>query len=223
MDRRAYLFSHICSRANESGPPQNITSASTAGGLRDAIRPGVERPLSASLRGRDEMAVCGPSLERQSPLMKINEHARRRNYHWRMSPASEYRDGAWGSPDPQRLGGLGWARRTGGRLTSRERSRLLAAIALGQWENVVGRARLALGRLPPAAANVDLDTFVAPDSLFAREAEQACAELPARCAARYRATAIGLSGCGCAETAAATSARTAPTSTTASKPAQARD
>jgi hypothetical protein len=95
-----------------------------------------------------------------------------------MSPTSEYRDGAWGSPDPQRLGGLGWARRTGGRLTSRERSRLLAAIALGQWENVVGRARLALGRLPPAAANVDLDTFVAPDSLFAREAERACAELP---------------------------------------------
>jgi hypothetical protein len=96
-----------------------------------------------------------------------------------MSPATESRDGASSSPDPQRLGGLGWARRTGGRLTSRERGRLLSAIALGQWENVIGRAKLALGRLPAGAAKVDLGTFMAPDSLFAREAEQACAELPA--------------------------------------------
>jgi hypothetical protein len=87
--------------------------------------------------------------------------------------------GAPNSPDPQRLGGLGWARRTGGRLTSSERRRLLAAIALGQWENVIGRAKLALGRLPAGAGSVDLNTFEAPDSLFAREAEQACAELPA--------------------------------------------
>jgi hypothetical protein len=82
------------------------------------------------------------------------------------------------SPDPQRLGGLGWARRTAGRLTARERSKLLAAIALGQWHNTIGRAKLALGRLPPGAANVDIDTFTVPDSAFAREAEQACAELP---------------------------------------------
>jgi hypothetical protein len=82
------------------------------------------------------------------------------------------------SPDPQRLGGLDWTRRTGGKLTSLERGRLLAAIALGQWENVLGRAKLALGRLPSGAANVDIDTFAVPDSLFAREAELACAELP---------------------------------------------
>ncbi len=81
-------------------------------------------------------------------------------------------------PDPQRLGGLGWARRTGGRLTSAERARLLAATALGQWENLLGRARLALGRLPAGAAAVDLATFEPPDSLLAREAEQACAEQP---------------------------------------------
>jgi hypothetical protein len=87
--------------------------------------------------------------------------------------------GAPNSPDPQRLGGLGWTRRTEGRLTSSERRRLLAATALGQWENLVGRAKLALGRLPAGAGNVDLNTFEAPDSLFAREAEQACAELPA--------------------------------------------
>ncbi|OSC38821.1 hypothetical protein [Mycobacterium decipiens] len=81
-------------------------------------------------------------------------------------------------PDPQRLGGLAWARRTGGRLSGRERRRLLAAIALGQWENAVGRVKLALGRIPAAAERVDLETFSIPDSRFAREAEQACAELP---------------------------------------------
>jgi len=102
--------------------------------------------------------------------------------------------GATRSPDPHRLGGLGWARRTGGRLTSRERGRLLAAIALGQWENALGRARLTLGRLPPAAANVDLDTFTIPDSLFAREAEQACDELPqALVAHSYRTWLFGRS------------------------------
>ncbi len=82
------------------------------------------------------------------------------------------------APDPQRLGGLAWVRRTGGRLSRAERRRLLAAIAVGQWENIVGRARLALGRLPEAAARVDLNTFAVPDSKFAREAEEACAELP---------------------------------------------
>jgi hypothetical protein len=81
-------------------------------------------------------------------------------------------------PDPQRLGGLAWARRTGGRLSRAERRRLVAATAIGQWQNAVGRAKLALGRLPAGAAHVDLDTFHVPDSRFAREAEQACAELP---------------------------------------------
>lgn len=42
----------------------------------------------------------------------------------------------------------------------------------------MGRANLALGRLPAAAARVDLDTFQVPDSKFAREAEDACAEMP---------------------------------------------
>ncbi len=83
------------------------------------------------------------------------------------------------APGPERLGGLEWARRTGGTLTAGERRRLLAAIALGQWENVIGRVKLALGRLPAGARNVDVKTFEAPDSLLAREAEQACAEQPA--------------------------------------------
>jgi hypothetical protein len=96
-----------------------------------------------------------------------------------MSQPASGPHGAAGSPDRRRLGGLEWTRRTGGRLTAGERRRLLAAVALGQWENAIGRAKLALGRLPAGAANVDLDTFTAPDSRFAREAEQACAELPA--------------------------------------------
>ncbi len=96
-----------------------------------------------------------------------------------MSPAAASQGSAPSAPDPQRLGGLAWARRSAGRLSSRERARLLAAIALGQWENALGRAKLALGRLPAGAASVDLETFAVPDSLFAREAEQACAELPA--------------------------------------------
>ena len=82
------------------------------------------------------------------------------------------------APDPERLGGLNWTRRTGGRLTPRERRRLLAAIALGQWANALGRAKLALGRLPSGVANVDLETFAVPDSLLARQVEQACAEQP---------------------------------------------
>lgn len=82
------------------------------------------------------------------------------------------------TPNPQRLGGLAWVERTGGQLSRAERRRLLAAIALGQWQNAVGRVKLALDRIPAAAARVDLDTFQVPDSTFAREAEQACAELP---------------------------------------------
>lgn len=82
------------------------------------------------------------------------------------------------TPDPQRLGGLAWARRTGGQLSRAERRRLIAATAVGQWENAVGRVKLALGRIPAAAARVDVQTFVAPDSKFAREAQEACSELP---------------------------------------------
>jgi hypothetical protein len=81
-------------------------------------------------------------------------------------------------PDPQRLGGFAWVRRTGGQLSRAERRRLFIAIAVGQWQNAVGRMKLALGRFPAAAACVDLDTFGIPDSRFAREAEEACAELP---------------------------------------------
>jgi hypothetical protein len=82
-------------------------------------------------------------------------------------------------PDPDRVGGLAWTRRTLGRLTPRERRRLLVAIAAGQVEAVIGRARLALGRRRGSAGAIDVRTFVAPDSRLAREAEAACAEQPA--------------------------------------------
>jgi hypothetical protein len=82
------------------------------------------------------------------------------------------------TPDPDRLGGLGWVRRTGGRLSRAERRRLLLATAVGQWSNAVGRIKLALGRIPEAATRVDLDSLRVPDSRFARAAEEACAELP---------------------------------------------
>ena len=82
------------------------------------------------------------------------------------------------APDPQRLGGLAWVRRTGGNLSRPERRRLVIAIAVGQWQNAVGRVKLALGQIPAAAARVDVDGFRVPDSGFARRAEEACAELP---------------------------------------------
>ncbi len=96
-----------------------------------------------------------------------------------MAAAQEAQTGASGAPDPDRMGGLRWTRRTNGKLTGGERRRLLAAIAVGQWENALGRVKLALGRLPAGAADVDVKTFEPPDSRLAREAEQACAEQPA--------------------------------------------
>ena len=80
------------------------------------------------------------------------------------------------TPDPNRIGGLEWARRTRGTLTSSERRQLLVAIAVTQVANAVGRAKLALGRLPDGAMSVDVRNFEAPDSRLAREAETACAE-----------------------------------------------
>ncbi len=96
-------------------------------------------------------------------------------------------------PDPERIGGLGWTRRSGGRLTAAERRRLIAAIATAQAENVLGRLKLALGRRNPRAAAIDVRTFTAPDSKLAREAEAACAEQPASIAAHsYRTWMFGL-------------------------------
>ncbi len=96
-------------------------------------------------------------------------------------------------PNPQRLGGLQWTRRTGGRLTRSERGRLVASIAIGQWENAVGRAKLAVGRIPARARDVDATTFRPPDTRLAREAEDACAEQPGAIVGHsYRTWMFGL-------------------------------
>jgi hypothetical protein len=96
-------------------------------------------------------------------------------------------------PDPGRLGGLAWTRHSGGRLTSAERRRLLGEIAKGQAVNLAGRVRLALGRRPAAAAEIDARSFAPPDSKLARDAEQACAEQPAFVAGHsYRTWMFGL-------------------------------
>jgi hypothetical protein len=55
---------------------------------------------------------------------------------------------------------------------------LLAAVARGQVQNVIGRTKLALGRVPPGARGIDVAGFTAPDSRLAREAEAACDEQP---------------------------------------------
>ena len=79
-------------------------------------------------------------------------------------------------PDPNRLGGLEWVRRTRGTLTAAERRRLIGAIAVSQAVNIAGRLKLALGRLPEGASSIDVRDFEPPDSRLAREAEAACAE-----------------------------------------------
>ena len=82
------------------------------------------------------------------------------------------------APDPNRVGGLAWTRRTGGTLTRTERRRLLGAIAKGLAETTAGRVRLATGRLPAGARDIDVRDFTPPDSALARASEEACAELP---------------------------------------------
>jgi hypothetical protein len=70
---------------------------------------------------------------------------------------------------------------------------MLAAVAVGQFENALGRIQLARGRRHPRAGEVDVRRFTPPDSRLAREAEQACAEQPASIAAHsYRTWIYGL-------------------------------
>jgi hypothetical protein len=91
-------------------------------------------------------------------------------------------------PDPNRLGGLAWTRRTGGALSRAERRRLLGAIARGQLENVAGRVRLATGRAPRSARELPDP----PDSAFARDVEEAAREQSDRVIAHsYRTWMFG--------------------------------
>jgi len=80
------------------------------------------------------------------------------------------------TPDYARLGGIEWARRTGGRLTRSERRTLLAAIVRGQGDYVVGRWRRLTGRVPAGARDLAFADFRPPDSRLARLAEEAAEE-----------------------------------------------
>jgi hypothetical protein len=81
------------------------------------------------------------------------------------------------APNPDRLGGIGWARRTGGNLTRKEKRRLLGVIARGQGELIAGRMKILLGRTPAhVGALEDPNLLAPPDSAFARAAEEAAEE-----------------------------------------------
>jgi len=80
------------------------------------------------------------------------------------------------APDFARLGGLEWARRTGGRLSRSERRRLLAAIVRGQADYIAGRLRRVTGRVPAGARDLAFADFQPPGSRLARLAEEAAEE-----------------------------------------------
>jgi hypothetical protein len=79
-------------------------------------------------------------------------------------------------PDPARLGGLEWARRTRGRLSRSERRSLLAAIVRGQGDYVATRLRRVTGRIPAGARDLSFADVRPPDSRLARLAEEAADE-----------------------------------------------
>lgn len=78
--------------------------------------------------------------------------------------------------DYTRLGGLEWARRTGGRLSRSERRTLLAAIVRGQGAYITTRWRRMMGRVPAGAHELGFADFQPPDSRFAQLAEEAAEE-----------------------------------------------
>ena len=63
----------------------------------------------------------------------------------------EAREPDMASPDPMRVGGLGWTRSTKGTLTPRDRRRLLGHVAAGLGDYAAGRLRAATGRVPARA------------------------------------------------------------------------
>ena len=96
------------------------------------------------------------------------------------------------TPDPERLGGIAWLERTRGALTSREKRSLLGIVARTQGQNVVGRLKLATGRVPETVAGIDHTLLAPPDSTLAREAEVACHDQPAALIGHgYRTWAYG--------------------------------
>ncbi|WP_332642288.1 hypothetical protein [Aeromicrobium sp.] len=80
------------------------------------------------------------------------------------------------APDPERLGGLAWTIRTQGAMTKTERRTVLREIIKGQAEYVAGRIKLLTGRTSDAAKVLEASSFTPPDSVFARQAEEAALE-----------------------------------------------
>jgi len=98
------------------------------------------------------------------------------------------------APDYARLGGLEWARRTGGRLSRSERRTLLAAIVRGQGNYIVTRWRRVTGRVPAGVRDLAFAGFTPPDSRFARLAEEAAEEQSVHVKGHgYRTWAFGAS------------------------------
>ena len=95
------------------------------------------------------------------------------------------------TPDPERLGGLGWLRRTDGALTAADRRRLIPALLRANGANMLGRARLLAG-LRPSGIALPPPPLDPPDSRVARAAELACTRLgPALAAHSYRTWLFG--------------------------------
>lgn len=82
------------------------------------------------------------------------------------------------TPDPGRVGGLGWTQRTKGQLSAGERRRLLGPIAAGVGSYLAGRIRAATGHVPPGATDLSAAALTPPDSALTRTAEAACREQP---------------------------------------------
>ena len=96
-------------------------------------------------------------------------------------------------PDPARLGGLEWARRTNGRLTRSERRHLLAAIVRGQGDYIATRFRRMTGRVPAGARDLAFADVQPPDSRLARLAEEAAEEQSVHVKGHgYRTWAFGI-------------------------------
>ena len=76
-------------------------------------------------------------------------------------------------PDPNRIGGLEWTRRTNGLLSRRERLQLLGSVATTQRDYFLHRLRRERPSATPRPGEREIRP---PDSRFAREVETAAAE-----------------------------------------------
>jgi hypothetical protein len=86
------------------------------------------------------------------------------------------------------VGTLAWSRRTGGRLTARDRASLAATGVSSQLKLLPSRAATALGLRRDRLARIDLDRIAIPDTAAVRDAAELCDELSPAVAAHSRRT-----------------------------------